>query len=134
MGDQVPRTLRPSCRLQLDRDIDERQGRPAESFVFAKDQREIALNAGIGQRKRRQHLGLKIFDHIGSRNEADAHAHGDKALQQFAGVQLHRNRRLEASLVEQSSSSASRVRPTLGSSSGYSATSATVAFCGRARG
>ncbi len=45
-------------------------------------------------------FACKVLDHVRARDESHAHTHGNKSLQQLAGVEFHRDRRLQPALVE----------------------------------
>src|SRR5207244_7936187 len=87
--------------LNLDRDINEGQSGAAKSFVFAEDQCQIASNLCVRQRYGREHVGFDVFLNIRARNKAYADICGDKALEQFAGIELHSVSRLQLALMEE---------------------------------
>ncbi len=91
------------ARLQLYRDINERQRGAAERFIFAENQCQIALNTRVRQGERGQRLGLQVFRYVGARYEPDSDVGCNEALQQLAGVQFHGYPRLQTGARERAS-------------------------------
>src|SRR3974377_516082 len=59
--------------LQFYRNLNERQGGPAERLVLAENQAQLALNAGISQGERGQRFRLQVFRNVRARDEPDSH-------------------------------------------------------------
>ena len=88
-------------RLQLHRNIDEGQRGAAQRLVFAEDQRQFALNAGVRQRERGQRFRLQVLGNMGARDESHPNVGSDETLQQFARVQLHGDDRFQPALMKE---------------------------------
>src|SRR6266481_4478602 len=67
--------------------FDKGDGGAAESFVLAEDQGQVAANGGFGDGNGGQNTGFHVFEHARAGDEAHAYIGGDKALEQFAGVE-----------------------------------------------
>src|SRR5258708_2436794 len=89
------------CGFVLHGDVNEGKRGPAERFVSAENQRQIAAHLRIGDGNRGENLGLHVFLDVRASDETDAHVGGYEALQQFAGIELHGEVRLQSPLVKQ---------------------------------
>ena len=68
-------------RLEFYCGIDESESRTTQSFVFAKDQREVTANLHIGKRHGGEHVGANILDYVGTGDEAHTDVGRNEAFQ-----------------------------------------------------
>src|ERR1051326_2097099 len=67
--------------LDLDSDSHETQGAAAQSFVFAKYERQLAAKRSVRHGDCREHTGFYIFHDVGAGDESDANVYGDTAFE-----------------------------------------------------
>src|SRR4051812_5301195 len=91
-----------SRSLEPHSDINEGESSAAESFIFAEDEREIALDQRVRHRDGGQNAGFYVFENVGPCDEADADIGGNESFEQLTGVKLHGDDGLQVSLVEKS--------------------------------
>src|SRR4051812_20779760 len=90
-----------SRSLEPHGDINKGKSGAAEGFVFAENEREVALDQRVRHRDGGQNAGFYVFKNIGARDEADTNVGSDEALEQLAGVKLHGDDGLQVALVKE---------------------------------
>src|SRR5581483_5916669 len=88
------------CTLVFHRDINKREGGAAQRLVFAEYQSKVATDLRVGDFDRNQVSRTDIVLHIGARDETYPDTRGGKSLQQFAGIEFHRDLWLDAPVVK----------------------------------
>src|ERR1019366_3107199 len=92
--------MRDLRNFQADCNIDEGQRGAAESLVLAEYQRHVTADLRVDQLDDGGDSLAHVFEGSGVGTEADAHAGGDKALEQLTGIQLHADVGLHVALFE----------------------------------